>query len=610
MIRPQHRDSVDLAVRHYSSLFTLPSYRLILILLCVESLILGLIINILFAPSLQWFFSGLLTGLFLLIITLLANTFVVRLLLKKDIILNTRRILFLSFSSNLLFTIFAAISNLVALYTSLLSLPIKILFLGFFAALSLNLLVICSISFSSAISKIFSGVLQPSLILIVTYIAQMSKLNITYFFIYFLSAISLSLLSVWLFIVILDRIGLTAFGIPSLKLFKAFLADWAEGLERPFEEILEEFGEERDITISMIIFRKLREHKMKAAIVVPNLHPGPFKNIGSSTLPGLIEKVLGETLQGVISVPHGISGHELDLVSQKENKKILETLSNAVKDAHHNFSSKATRFMNVEAGGAKVGCQIFNGCALLTLTIAPETMEDLPLELNDIILRRAGEKGFPWAIAIDAHNSINGPFNVEWAVSAIEYAATLALEEARKLRYSMNPLKVGAGKTFPKGFGLKDGIGPGGITAVVVEVDGQRAAYITIDGNNMVSGLREKILSSVSGLGIDCGEVFTTDTHAVNALTLSARGYHPVGEVIDHDIIIECVRNAVSEALKNMEEAEAAWIKINVPRVKVIGERRISELSILTDKVSREAKGLSIIFLLSGLALITLLMLL
>ena len=41
-------------------------------------------------------------------------------------------------------------------------------------------------------------------------------------------------------------------------------------------------------------------------------------------------------------------------------------------------------------------------------------------------------------------------------------------------------------------------MGTGGITAIVVQVSKQKTAYVVIDGNNMISGLREKILAALT----------------------------------------------------------------------------------------------------------------
>ena len=84
-------------------------------------------------------------------------------------------------------------------------------------------------------------------------------------------------------------------------------------------------------------------------------------------------------------------------------------------------------------------------------------------------------------------------------------------------------------------------MGPGGITAIVVQVENQKTAYIVIDGNNMIPGLREKILDALATLGFDASEVFTTDTHAVTASITGRRGYHPVGEVMDQTVLIRYI---------------------------------------------------------------------
>ena len=604
-----YRSNVDKAVKHYSSLFKLPSYNQVIALLYAESLFLGFSSNMPFTQSLTWFINGILLGTTFFGITLLSDFFMVKIMLRGDVILNFRRIMFLSFSSNLLFVAFTIVANILTFQSlTITDLPIKVISLGYFAALSLRFIVIYSISFSNIISKFLSGFLQPSLLLASIIITQVRDLHAYNTLYYFLLPLTFSILSVWVFIKLLNKTGMRTFGIPSLKLFRAFLADWTEDFEQPFEEILEQISEENDVNVSLLIFRSRNEKKPLAAIVVPNLHPGPFKNIGSSPLPGLIADLLEKEFQCVVSVPHGISGHELDLASQRENRKVLKELVRSLRKTQK-FSDKVTRFLLIEKDGAKVGCQIFNGCAFLTLTTAPEPMEDLPLELNDIITQEAIKLGFSWVIAVDAHNSIDGLFNMNKVASLIREAALLALKKAKNLRYAHSIMKVGAGKIVPEDLGLKDGMGPGGITAVIIEVDGQKTAYITIDGNNMISGLREKILADLKKIGIDNGEVFTTDTHVVNAVVLAEKGYYSVGEIIDHNKIINYVRRAVSDALKKMDSAEVAWNKLLIKGVKVIGEKRINELSLLTDEVSNNAKKNSVIFPLFALVLTALLML-
>ena len=86
-------------------------------------------------------------------------------------------------------------------------------------------------------------------------------------------------------------------------------------------------------------------------------------------------------------------------------------------------------------------------------------------------------------------------------------------------------------------------------------------AYVVIDGNNMVSGLREEILTSLKGLGIEEGEVFTTDTHSVSALILGKQGYHPIGEAMDKRKLVDYIKQATLEATSKLEPVQGCMQK-------------------------------------------------
>jgi putative membrane protein len=412
-----------------------------------------------------------------------------------------------------------------------------------------------------------------------------------------------TVLTVSLFTYLLDLTGKRTIGIASSSLFKAFLANWTEGLNAPLEAFFEKLGSERDARVSTLTFRTNR--RMKAAIVVPALHPGPFKNLGSSLLPSLIQTTLENRLQCVVSVPHGLIGHEFDLSSQLQNQRVVEGVLGAI-DSSSPIYSDATPFVATKRNGARVSCQIFGGCILLTLTMAPETMEDLPQELDSFIVKEAEKLGFS-ALVIDAHNSVEGPFNVDKAVISLREASVTSLEEV--LNCERSSFEVGAAAVVPEEFTAKEGMGPGGISLIVTKVGDQKAAYVTIDGNNMISGLREKILSELEEIGIFCGEVLTTDTHAVCGVALTARGYHPIGEAIDQSKLISYIRQAAVDALNNLEPAEASWRTEIISNVNFIGEKQIDALCLVADRTAKQAKRLAVsLFSTATVLLILLLM--
>jgi putative membrane protein len=148
-------------------------------------------------------------------------------------------------------------------------------------------------------------------------------------------------------------------------------------------------------------------------------------------------------------------------------------------------------------------------------------------------------------------------------------------------------------------------MGAGGITAIVVKVAAQKTAYVVIDGNNMISGLREEVLSALAAEGFDESEVFTTDTHAVSAVILGKRGYHPVGEAMDHERLMCRIKEAAVTAASRLEPCKAGCLSFVVPRVRVIGKSRIHSLTTLVDTALQRAKQIVVpVFALEGLLLV------
>jgi putative membrane protein len=410
--------------------------------------------------------------------------------------------------------------------------------------------------------------------------------------------------TVLLFIYEINRVGRKALGVSSMSLLKAFLANWIRDVNVPLEKLLERLGTEQSVNVSLLVFRA--KTKVKAAMVIPALHPGPFKNVGSSLFPYLIQSELEKRLNCVVSVPHGLIGHELDLTSQMENRKVIDSILNSLE--FEKFGKTASAFLRAQSGKANVSCQVFNDCVLLALTVSPDTTEDLPQELGHLAIEEAEKKGLRSAIVIDAHNSMNSDnFNFEENLPSLRNAVAESVEETSAAKLSS--LKIGAAKVVPTEFTLEDGMGAGGISVIVAETGKQRAAYVTIDGNNMVSGLRDRILQALREVGMDDGEVLTSDTHAVSAVVLNRRGYHPVGEAIDHEKLINYIRNAASAAAENAEPVEVAWRTITVPNVKVIGAKQIEGLSVLIDSAMKRARESAIVlFPIASAVLIALLL--
>jgi len=599
------KHSMDTAVGHYSSLFRLPSGKkiiLLLALLCVGGSLLSTAVVF---PSFGGFLDGLLLGLALFGLSLLADYCTSLFVLGKDTIFDLRRVVALSLFCLGLWFFFDLVGSLVASVFGL-SWWIRLWLLGFSAAMILRMLVFNSTSSMNRKRLFISSLFQP-LLCIVPFV--LLWLHVGYPFtvyvpLFFVLAAAMSYLAPSVFLLVLNRVGEKTVGIPSVSLFRAFMLNWVLNLNAPFEELLEELGEQRDIKVSFLEFVT---SKGMYVLVVPSVHPGPFRNIGSSVLPSLLKFDLEREFNCVVSVPHGLLGHEFDLASQRQNNRIVASVAAALRKPE--FSEvAASPFVKVTNGLATACCQIFGRAAFISFTLAPKTIEDLPDGLGLFVREEARKHGLDLAAVINAHNSLDSVAEMEGALNSLKEVAAKCLKKVVSMERL--PVAVGSASVFPKEFDLEDGMGPGGITAIVMKNDEQKVGYVMIDGNNMVSGLREEILSFLSSLGFDDGEVFTTDTHAVSALVLSSRGYHPVGEVMDREKLLGYIREAVMKAEAVLGEARFSYGELTVPDVKVIGAKQLESLCLLIDKALRRAKlAVAPVFAFSGLALMLLLLL-
>ncbi len=575
--------SMDIAVKHYSSLFKLPSYRKVLLLLAISCIGGGILSTTVLFPSFEGLVNGFFLGFSLFMTDLVFDYVVSVLVLRRDPIYDLRRTAALSLFCWALWLFFISVGVAAALLLGL-SWWIRLSLLGFSSVLILRLIVFNSTSSMSHKRLFAASLLQPFPCIVPFLVLWSTKqfLSANLLLFLFYSPV-IGFLSSFFYIFLLNRLGEQTLGVPSLSLFKAFLLNWIVGLSAPLEDFLEKLGEDQSVDISILKFDAL---KPKAVIVVPSVHPGLFKNVGSSLLPSMIKTTLEKKLDCVTCVPHGLLGHEVDLASQIQNEKIINGI--VASAGFKGCEPEATPFVKFSNDWATACCQVFGSFSFLSFTLAPKTTEDLPQELGLFVGQEAERHKLTCCAVVNAHNSIDGMIDAQNVLDALKEVAAACLQKAVSLKRL--PFSVGAATVTPKEFSLEDGMGPGGITTVVVKVGEQKTAYVVIDGNNMISGLRESILSALHSVGIDEGEVFTTDTHSVNALILSERGYHPLGEAIDHERLIGYIKEATLAAMSDLESVKSACCSITVPEVKVIGENRLEKLCHLTDKTFQRAK--------------------
>ncbi len=227
-----------------------------------------------------------------------------------------------------------------------------------------------------------------------------------------------------------------------MSLFRAFLLNWVAGLTAPFEEFLEEMGEKEDVEVDLL---KFDSSQPKAAILVPNVHPGPFKNMGSSLLPSLLKREYEQAFGGNACVPLGILGHELDLVSQKQNQKLINHVTASANLAA--TADKATPFVRSTKTLLLLPAKYSETLLFSRLLLPQKPLKTCRRSWGASFVKKQ-RYGLDCAVVINAHNSIDDTMDTEESLAVLREVASKCLEKT--VSQPSEPFQVGAPPFSPE----------------------------------------------------------------------------------------------------------------------------------------------------------------
>ncbi|MFQ6106989.1 MAG: DUF2070 family protein [Thermoplasmata archaeon] len=419
------------------------------------------------------------------------------------------------------------------------------------------------------------------------------------FFLIFLAAASL-------FIISANLPFKHSFGIDGIKMVSFLLDHMTEGGDRRVREI-ESFFQSFSLPVAawvgIVAFRT--EMGVKALMVVPYIHPGPFGQLGGSNLPTKLQEDLGDLTANLL-VPHGPATHDYNPPTSQECRKISAEVRHLLDEMK--YSSKGSLFVRSRKGVAHTSAQMFGDSIIIIGGMAPNPTDDIDHATGYAASSEGKTAGAREAIFIDAHNCMERGsglvlFGSQAAQDVVESSGDVS-KKAVECRAKGMRMGVGQESGFA---GERDGFGKMGIQAMVVETDGQRVAYLLYDGNNMIPGLRERILAAARDY-VDDAEVLTTDNHSVNA---TIGGYNPVGLRIDHGLIVEKTRSALERALEDLEDVEVGAEMGTIHGFHVFGHQSAARLSTVVSSTLSTLRmntfySLLVAFALSGLVFLIL----
>ncbi|MFA6048969.1 MAG: DUF2070 family protein [Candidatus Micrarchaeia archaeon] len=408
----------------------------------------------------------------------------------------------------------------------------------------------------------------------------------------FVVAAGILLLALWSVFVIINAPAKRNFGISTVQAATFFFAQWIKG-GKGLEEVLSEVGSEVETNLSTVIFRA--KGRAKALFVVPYVHYGPFGNLGGSEFPYLLGRDLGRKFGTAAFVFHATANHDFNPVFSSSHLHVEKEFEQLVENAPaRDFRGRAC-FATAKSGSAT----LFGLCigkkdgAFIALSRHPLSTEDIEPSLGLALSAKAQSKGFKSAVLVDMHNSKTSGRLIETG-SREFYEYFDALDS---LSYSEDgPLWMGVSEKRLPQFTLDQGVGRAGMKLAVFKIGKKKACLILVDANNALPTFRSHLAEALQEYGFEFVDVMTTDTHSVNSIN----GVHnPLGVHVKPHDLLPVIRQAIAEAEGNLEQVSACVQSARI-RIRVLGEKRSSELLSTVNSIVSVVKILApLIFLLS-----------
>lgn len=553
-------------------------------LICIAGVLIGLVANVLSYRSLL---EGVMDGLISLAFGSLISAAVMALISEGGGHLTLRRsfglTLFGMFFMGLVIIIGAAAIHLALMVDAL----EKIFAVCAGALIAYEVILLYAITELRGAKLMLAGALQPftvfSFHIIVAYATGMVAVQslAPSLMLFAATLVVAYVLGIWYY-QSLNSVGRNVIGYGTIEIFKAFLNVWLGGKADFMEEVLLSQAIRRDAEVKM--YRLSGRGGEKAAVVAPLIHPGPFRDFGGSKLPTRMTQALLDAGTAPV-IFHTPTTHDRDLVLTKDCGRIIGEMLAQDCPAGSSLASKvAVR----KRGNITVTCQVLDGIPLIVISRAPLPTEDLPESVYRRCMKKVLENGYSDGVVVDAHNSMETAYTDLSGEDMANIEA--ACDEALKAVWEggKGVLSAGFNHSELSRYSRREGIGGGGIMTFVSEVNGQKFAYIAIDGNNMISGLREEIQAELRKRGYE-SEITTTDTHVVAGLS-TGEGYFPLGKAIPREVLVEAVAESVKAADSKKGEYSVKYCKVRVEDVYFLGAKGIENLWRATDESVRSAK--------------------
>jgi putative membrane protein len=392
--------------------------------------------------------------------------------------------------------------------------------------------------------------------------------------------------------VIADRAGRP--GVKStFGLLRAFLVAWSENRVDMIEELIEAKAHENLIKTRVIYFLFAGN---QAAIVLPDVHPGPFSMVGGSNLP----YVLYEKFSKRALVMHSVSDHSLNIPSKKELEKYVKDLRQITTKAKGDTCSAPiqVRINNSTSTGIA-----FGNTAVVMLSLAPLGMEDIPRAVSSDLESFGTAIGFSDVLVVDSHNAMGKRLDDSNRNDLIS-SAKQCLDQLKK--QPQKNFKIGFASLDDVNYRVEhtDELGQGGLAVLLLSIDNKNYVIGWADSNNMDNTARDYIVSKINNSSATMLEICSSDTHSTSGKR-TREGYFALGTTSSLEKIATAYSRLCFKAAEVAAEStfELAWAQ---SAIKVMGKKQFEDYSSALDRSVNVTKIFIAITIASFIAMLAL----
>ncbi|MFP3133170.1 MAG: DUF2070 family protein [Nitrososphaeria archaeon] len=446
------------------------------------------------------------------------------------------------------------------------------LLLTFLATVILVLLSKPLYSYISALSAVFSfsyvilrgefleGRLEPLVSLLFYYfflllpIYRAIEKSFNYIELYFWIA---ALIITAAFYYSVDRIALNRLGVKLPKLTQGVLDAWMVEYTEGFEKLLES----NSIKIKTKTYCiKLKKDGSSSCIIIPPVHAGPFKGVGSYNITEVIAEHFKKKGFDDVIVLHSASNHDMNLPSKKSMMEYIAQLDAGAEEK----VIKAFKIFK-EEGKYFAYHGISTDVCDLVITMPKIAMDDFPMGFMQILYNE-NKKREKDLIIVDSHSNLSS------------YVGNVDFYEPLKIKTPLPDFKELYFAVEKLDSSNMEEVGKCGVYRIEFSDGYSRLKILYVDSNNALPNVREAIYESTGYL------VVTSDTHTVKTFA-NRKGYWAFGELTDIQKIIKMIKNKPDLNLEKVEASLLIWNN----EISVIGEEGLNKL--------KQAMGLSLKFL-------------